>query len=71
MAMDENGARFSSISFNNSFTSPNDGDGHHHGKEHNATAVLSDTIVDGNAIHGATDYQYYFDTGSGSPLFVL
>jgi condensin complex subunit 2 len=54
MAMDENGARFSSVGFNNSFTNDGDGDGHP-----SATTVLLDAIADGNVIHGATDYQYF------------
>jgi condensin complex subunit 2 len=61
MAMDENGARFSSISFNdnnnNSFTSPDSVDDHNH--KPSATSVLLDAITDGNVIYGATDYQYF------------
>jgi condensin complex subunit 2 len=56
MATDENGARFSSIGFNNSFTNDGDGDGDGHPS---ATTVLLDAIADGNVIHGATDYQYF------------
>jgi condensin complex subunit 2 len=56
MAMDENGARFSSIGFNNSFTNDSDGDANGHPS---ATTVLLDAIADGNVIHGATDYQYF------------
>jgi condensin complex subunit 2 len=59
MATDENGARFSSVGFNNSFTNDGDGDVNGDGREHGATAVLLDAIADGNVIHGATDYQYF------------